>query len=158
MNNPLFTNKRSFEFVSNPGQAEQEVFHGELMPDNSIRLVSDGFENIQNFIDSFRESTEIENIIRRVNNGEIDLLNAKQGVFGDFVGMPNSRSEALNSIISAQRFFESLPKEITDKFNGSFDEWFNSVGNEDFLEKSGLIRKVVEGTVPSESEVVTNES
>lgn len=157
MTNPLMINKRSMEFVSNPGQAEQEIFHGELMPDNTIRLISDGYENIQMYIESFRESTEIENIIRRVNNGEIDLLNARSGVFGDFVGMPNSRSEALNSIISAQRFFESLPDDIKNNFNGSFDNWFNAVGNEDFLEKTGLIKKVVEDSVSSESEVV-NES
>lgn len=144
MINPLFVNERSFQFVSDPGQAEQEIFHGELMPDGSINLVSDGFENIQDFIESFRESSEIENIIARVNAGEVDLLNARHGSYSDLIGLPNSRSEALNSIISAQRFFESLPVDIQSKFNGSFDEWFSQVGNEDFLEKTGLIQKVVE--------------
>lgn len=144
MINPLFVNERSFQFVSDPGLAEQEIFHGELMPDGSINLVSDGFENIQDFIESFRESSEIENIIARVNAGEVDLLNARHGSYSDLIGLPNSRSEALNSIISAQRFFESLPSDIQSKFNGSFDEWFSQVGNEDFLEKTGLIKKVVE--------------
>lgn len=150
MNNVLMINKRSLQFISNPGQAEQEVYHGELLPDNSIKLVFDGYQNIQDFIESFRESTEIENIIRRVNNGELDLLNQRSGVFGDFVGMPNSKSEALNSIISAQRFFESLPDEYRQNFGDSFDQWFNSVGNEDFMEKSGLVKKVVEESSSSE--------
>lgn len=141
MENKLFVNKRSFEFVSNPGSPEKPIYHGKVLPSGEIELVYDGVENIQEYIDSFEQETNIENIITRVNNGEIDLLHSAAGAYMDTVGMPKTYAEILQTVIDGQRTFEMLPIEIKEKFGNDFNQWFAQMGNDDFMEKSGFIKK-----------------
>ena len=142
MENKLLINKRSFEFVSDPGSPIKKKFHGKVMPSGEIELVYDGDENIQEYIDSFEAETNIENIITRVNNGEIDLLNSAVGAYVDTVGMPKTYAEILQTVIDGQRTFEHLPIEIKEKFGNDFNQWFAQLGDDDFLVKSGFVKPV----------------
>lgn len=144
MENKLLCNERSLKFVSNPGSPVKPVYHGKVLPSGEIELVYDGDENIQEYIDSFEKETNIENIIARVNNGEIDLLNSAAGVFVDTVGMPRTYAEVLQTVIDGQKAFEKLPVEIKERFGNDFNQWFAQMGNDDFMVKSGFMKPVEE--------------
>ena len=142
MENKLLVNERSYKFVSDPGSPVKPIYHGKVLSSGEIELVYDGDENIQEYIDSFEEETNIENIITRVNNGEIDLLNSAAGAYVDTVGMPRTYAEILQTVIDGQRTFEHLPVEIKERFGNDFNQWFAQMGNDDFMEKSGFVKPV----------------
>lgn len=154
MENKLMVNERTFQFVSNPGSPEKPVYHGKVLPSGEIELVYDGVENIQEYIDSFEQETNIENIITRVNNGEIDLLHSAAGAYVDTVGMPKTYAEILQTVIDGQRTFELLPVEVKERFGNDFNQWFAQMGDDDFMVKSGFVKPVEE----KKEEVKSDES
>lgn len=131
----------SNKFISNPGSPLKEKYHGKVMENGEIELVFDGYEDLQAYIDSFEEETNIENIITRVNNGEIDLLNTVAGAYIDTVGMPKTYAEVLQTVIDGQKVFEALPVDIKARFDNDFNKWFAQMGDNDFMEKSGFIKQ-----------------
>lgn len=151
MKNKVLNNERSLKFVSNPGSPLKEKFHGKVMDSGEIVLVSDGFDNLQDYIESFAEETKIENIINRVNNGEIDLLNAATGAYIDSVGMPKTYAEILQTVIDGQKVFERLPVDIKEKFGNDFNVWFSQIDDPDFMVKTGLLKEVEKKDIDEEN-------
>lgn len=133
---------RDVQFVTCPGSPLKEEFHGQIQSDGRIKLVSDGFRNIQDYISSFEAEADIHNIIERVNCGELDLLTRAQGSYIDTIGMPKTYAEVLNLVNDGMRVFDSLPVEVREKFNNDFNTWFAQMDDDGFYEKSGFIRKV----------------
>ena len=148
--NKLLVNEKTKKFATNPGSNLKEVFHGELTSSGDIKLVSDGFENWQEYIDSFYEETTIENIIARVAAGELDLLNQRTGEFFDSVGMPKDYREVLQVVADGQRFFDALPIEIKEKFDNNFNTWFATAGDKDWFEKHVLEKEELKEEVKEE--------
>lgn len=98
-------------------------------------LVKIGIRNTQEEIQSFRESCNITNIIERFVNGEVDILNQVDGVYGDFTNTPTSFAEYFNKVKEAEKIFESLPDEIKDKFDNSAEKFFLEFGTSSFNDK-----------------------
>lgn len=146
----------SLEFVSNPGNPLKEIKHGELQVDGSIKLVVDRIENTDETIQSFAESTMIENIMARIAAGQTELLNQKQGFFMDTIGLPQNMADVLNLVIRGKETFEKLPVEIKERFDNDFNKWFIAMDKADFFEKSGFVSPAGEkaGTDPEEGKEV----
>lgn len=100
-------------------------------------LVVKGKEDWQAYIQSFAESCDITNIIRRINAGELDLLNANPGIYGDFSGVPQNMQEALQIRIDSKNTWANLSDEQRELF-GSFDEFCETAGSVDWLKKFGV--------------------
>lgn len=100
-------------------------------------LVVKGKEDFNGYIQSFAESCDITNIIRRINAGELDLLNASPGVYGDFSSVPQSMQEAMQMRIDAKNTWSNLTDEQRDMF-GSFEEFCETAGSEDWFKKFGV--------------------
>ena len=131
--------KHSKKFVSCPGDPMKKIMHGELQVDGTIELVIDRIENTDETIQSFAESTMIENIMARIAAGQTDLLNQREGFFMDTIGLPQNMAEVLNLVIKGKEVFEKLPVEIKERFDNDFNKWFVAMDKEDFFEKSGFV-------------------
>lgn len=151
--------KHSLRFVSCPGDPMKKIMHGELQVDGTIELVVDRIENTDETIQSFAESTMIENIMARIAAGQTDLLNQRNGFFMDTVGLPQNMAEVLNLVIKGQEVFEKLPVEIKERFDNDFNKWFVAMDKEDFFEKSGFVSPAGEnaGKDPEEGKEVKKE-
>ena len=117
------------KFVSNPGNKMHPVQHGEVKDDGTIRLVVDRYENTDEIIDSFRASSDLNNIIARIEAGDVSLLNQRQTFYGDVVGMPKTYAEMLDLIHRGEQFFEKLPVEVKEKYNNDFNQFFADFDN-----------------------------
>lgn len=117
-------NKRCLEFVSNAGNKLHPVRHGKILDDGTIQLVTDRLEDTDEIIDSYRKSTDIHNIIARINAGETNLLNQKQGFFGDVTELPKTYAEMLDLMHRGEEFFNKLPIEVKNKYNNDFNQFF----------------------------------
>ncbi len=124
---------------SNPGSPIKQLYSGFYNDRGQVELKEDGTEDIYAFIQSFAESTDINSIIARYQNGEVDVLEKVQGFYGDITEMPKTYAEALQRISDSEKVFFSLPLDVRAKFGHSFSEFLAASQEDDFLERLGVI-------------------
>ena len=124
--------------VSNPGNPIKQLYSGSYNERGQIDLKEDGTEDTYAFIQSFAESTDIHSILKRYQNGEVDVLEKVQGFYGDITEMPHTYAEALQRIADSEKVFMSLPVEVRAKFGHSFSEFLAASQEEDFLDRLGV--------------------
>lgn len=134
----VFCNKRSYEFVTEPGSPIKVTRHGVVGDDGIIRLVNDGAIDLQEQINSYEPSTNIYNIVAALSPGEFDKMVAPAGDFIDATDMPKTYAEALQLVIDGQNTFAKLPLEVRQKFNNDFNQWFATAGSPDWFQKCGI--------------------
>ncbi len=134
---------------SNPGSPIKQLYAGSYNERGQVVLREDGTENLYDFIQSFAESTDIHAIMRRFENGEVDVLEKVQGFYGDVTDMPKTYAEALQRIADSEKVFMSLPVDVRAKFGHSFSEFLAASNDADFLERLGV---QVDNSVPPEPE------
>ncbi len=123
---------------SNPGNPLKQLYAGSYNERGQVVLREDGTENLYDFIQSFAESTDIHAIMRRFENGEVDVLEKVQGFYGDVTEMPKTYAEALQRIADSEKVFMSLPVDVRAKFGHSFSEFLAASNDADFLERLGV--------------------
>lgn len=116
--------KHSRLFVTNPGTPLHKVMHGEVQDDGTIKLVVDRIEDTDEIINSQAPATRIENIMARIQAGDINLLNQKKGFYGDFTNMPKTYAEMLDLMHKGEEFFNKLPVEVKEQYNNDFGQFF----------------------------------
>ncbi len=123
---------------SNPGNPIKQLYAGSYNERGQVELREDGTENLYDFIQSFAESTDIHAIMRRFENGEVDVLEKVQGFYGDVTEMPKTYAEALQRIADSEKVFMSLPVDVRAKFGHSFSEFLAASNDADFLDRLGV--------------------
>ncbi len=123
---------------SNAGSPIKQLFSGSYNERGQVVLREDGTENLYDYIQSFAESTDIHAIMRRFENGEVDVLEKVQGFYGDVTDMPKTYAEALQRIADSEKVFMSLPVDVRAKFGHSFSEFLAASNDADFLERLGV--------------------
>lgn len=123
---------------SNPGNPLKQLYAGSYNERGQVELKEDGTEDLYAYIQSFAESTDIHSILRRFENGEVDVLEKVQGFYGDITEMPRTYAEALQRIADSEKVFMSLPVDVRAKFNHSFSEFLSASQDADFLDRIGL--------------------
>lgn len=135
-----FAEKR---FFTESGSPLHVLYSPKVEKDGSVELVESGVENFQEYIDSFKESTDLSTILARVGAGETELLFKRPGSYGDFTKLPQTYAEALQLQIDSNRLFGSLPAEVRHKFNDDPGQFFAQSGTEDWFHK-------IEAVLPDE--------
>ena len=123
---------------SHPGNPIKQLFAGSYNERGQVELKEDGTEDLYAYIQSFAESTDIHSILRRFENGEVDVLEKVQGFYGDITEMPHTYAEALQRISDSEKVFMSLPVDVRAKFNHSFSEFLSASQDDDFLDRIGI--------------------
>lgn len=103
--------------------------HREEMDINGRRkLIKDRKINIYERIQSSKDSTDINNILRRAAEGDYNVLNMVSGNYLDIVDAPSSLAEAQHFVIRAKEEFNSLPKEVKAKFENNAEIYVAQYG------------------------------
>lgn len=131
------------KFVSNPGSPFHTLYTPKVDKNGSITLVEAGVQNTDEVIQSYAESTDIHVLIQRIQNGELELLNARQGQYGDFTNLPNTFGEFLQLQIDSKRLFWSLPLEVRSKFDNDLNKFLAQSGTLDWY-------KQIESVLPAD--------
>lgn len=118
-----------------------------------------GEPEVTKTVQSEKERTEVNNIIRRYNKtGLIDHVAKGVAQYGDFTEI-NEYQENLNMIIKAEASFAALPAEVRKKFDndpGQFFEFATDPKNRDSLVEMGLAH-VKTPPEPTKVEIVNKE-
>ncbi len=124
--------------MSHPGNPIKQLYSGSYNERGQLELKEDGTEDLYAFIQSFAESTDIHAILKRYQNGEVDVLEKVQGFYGDITEMPHTYAEALQRIADSEKVFMSLPVDVRAKFGHSFSEFLAASQDSDFLDRLGV--------------------
>lgn len=123
------------DIISNPGSPFKKVYKPQVNKDGTITLIEDGIVNTDEEIASFADSVDIENIVFRYLNGEVDVLNQHVGQYGDFTNLPKTLAEFLQLQIDSRRTFDGLPAEIRSKFDNDVNQFFAQSGSKEWFDK-----------------------
>lgn len=132
------------------GDPMKKVYKPVVGDDGIIELAESGFESLYDFIQSWKDSVDINVILARYANGDVEALSKVQGAYGDFTQFPTTYAEMLNRVIQGKNMFASLPLEIREKYNHDFAQFIAAMDKPDFWEQFKPADSVEEG--------VTNES
>ncbi len=143
---------------THPGNPIKQLYVGSYNERGQLELKEDGTEDTYAFIQSFAESTDIHSILRRYENGEVDVLEKVQGFYGDITEMPHTYAEALQRIADSEKVFMSLPVDVRAKFGHSFSEFLAASQDADFLDRLGVEPDVQPEPVPAEPTPVIPET
>lgn len=140
------------EFVTSPGNKVHVTYSPKVLDNGIIKLIPSGKENIQDKINSFRDTCDMSFILSRLAMGDTSVINKNSMTFGDFTKVPKSYAEALQLVIDAEKQFYELPLETRNLFDNDYKQWFASAGSDSWLDRMGINKeqKVVEA---SEKEV-----
>ena len=123
--------------LANAGSPVKVLFRGKYDANGRVVLEKSGEENLYDYIQSFRDSVDLNVILARFSNGEVDALSKAQGFYADVTDFPKNMAEALNRINQAEEMFKALPLETRQKFDCSFEQFLAQSGTDDWLSKIG---------------------
>lgn len=126
------------EFVTCSGSKVHITYSPKVLDNGIIKLIPSGKENIQDKINSFRDSCDISFILRRLQMGDTSVLTDKVPNYGDFTSVPKSYAEALQYVIDAEKKFYDLPLDTRNLFDNDYRQWFATAGSPDWLNKMGI--------------------
>lgn len=128
----------------NPGNPLKTLYKPKVNDDGVLELVEAGQENLYDYIQSWKDSTDINVILARYANGDVDALSKVQGAYGDFTQFPKTYAEMLNRVNQGRLLFAELPLEIREKYNHDFAQFIAAMDEPDFWEQFKPDEKVKE--------------
>lgn len=131
----------------NSGDPMKKVYKPVVGDDGIIQLVESGVESLYDSIQSWKDSVDINFILARYANGDVDALSKVQGAYGDFTQFPSTYAEMLNRVIQGKNLFASLPLEIREKYNHDFSQFIAAMDKPDFWEQFKSSEPKEEGVV-----------
>lgn len=127
------------------GNGLKKVYKPVVRDDGVVDLVEAGTESLYDYIQSWKDSVDINVIMARYANGDVDALSKVQGAYGDFTQFPTTYAEMLNRVIQGKHMFASLPLEIREKYNHDFGQFIAAMDKPDFWEQFKAPDTVKEG-------------
>lgn len=97
------------EYVSNPGSTIKVEYSPKVLSDGRIELKPSGKIDIKAMINSQRELTDINYIVKQIENGNYDVINPVEPFYGDSTKFPQTYAEVLQLRIDAEKSFYELP-------------------------------------------------
>lgn len=123
---------------TNVGTSEHILYSPEFDSNGHFDLVESGREDLYAYIQSFKDSVDVNMILKRYTEGDVSALSRAQGSFGDFTQFPGTYAEMLNKLNDGENYFNSLPLETRAKFDHSFGVFVSSFGTPEFYDRLGL--------------------
>lgn len=135
------------DFVTDPGSPDRVLYSAKVQPDGSLKIVECGKEDLQAKIESFRDSTDMNYILKQLALGNVGVLAVHPGQYGDFTQQPKTMAEALQLQIDAENAWYRLPVDIRAKFDHDLNKWLVTAGSEEwnkamFPEKSNSLNDI----------------
>lgn len=80
-----------------------------------IDLSEDGEVDTFDAIQELSDYVDIDNIVKRYNNGEIDVLEKVQGFYGDLTTLPVDMRGIYDLNAQGKNLFDSLPEDVREQ-------------------------------------------
>lgn len=107
--------------VSNSGSRMRRIWTPHFvesklgLAEYDIDLSEDGAIDIFDAIQELSDYVDIDNIVKRYNNGEIDVLEKVQGFYGDLTTLPFDMRGIYDLNAQGKILFNSLPEDVRER-------------------------------------------
>lgn len=118
---------RSGRVFSPAGAKTKVTYQLQIEPDGNRKLVETGVKDVYEEIQSYKESSLIENIVKRAANGDLTALSQRQGVYLDTTLLPTDLITANEAVRRAEAVYKSLPADVRSEYGG-FKEFVQAFG------------------------------
>lgn len=108
------------------GGHRQPVYKRLRDPQGCPYLEKVGETDTQDLIDSYRDETDINRIVRRYTAGDTSVLARVQGVYFDATGAPTNLTTAFETVNLAKDYFNQLPASVQREF-GSLGGFLSAI-------------------------------
>lgn len=116
-----------------------KTLYGPIYDDKGIiGLKEIGTHDLYSEIQSHADSVDIHVLLKMYENGDESVFSRVQGAYGDFTHMPSTFAEALNTMIAAEQYFNSLPVDIKAKFGHSFSQFLAGMDSPTWAADAGI--------------------
>lgn len=109
------------------GSRKKKMFEPSFDDDGRFSLVESGEADLYDEIQSYKDSVDINVLLRKYQEGDLSVLERAQSMYGDFSNVPTSYSGMLNSMLQSRNVFDSLPVEIRARFDHSFEQFISAM-------------------------------
>lgn len=123
---------RTFSAVGTP---DKVLYVAKYQEDGTIVLTEKGKDSLYDYIQSNRDSCDINLLVARFNNGDVDALSKVQGAYGDFTKFPTTYAELLNRVNEGRAMFDDLPLALREKYNHDFGQFMAAMDKQDFWDQ-----------------------
>lgn len=124
---------------ANAGTREHTLYIAQFDEYGNHTLVESGKENLYDYIQSHKESVDIHVIMERFARGDVQALQRRQAMFGDFTDFPTTYAGMLNAVQAGEQHFMSLPLEVRQRFDNNFAKWLAAMDDmPSFLQKMSV--------------------
>lgn len=134
-------------FYSEAGSGVRPVYKSVLGKNGNIDLIEDGIDDLYAYIQSFKNSVDINLIVERYAHGDVYALEQRLGSYGDFVEVPTSYMDILNSIVDLRTAYEKTDMNI------SFEEYAKSIIDPAVNVVKDSVKEVINNVQESEQPV-----
>lgn len=136
---------------SNSGSGVRDKMSVVISADGGKHLAKVGKEDFYSFIQSHRDSVDLQKILQRcMITGDVSALQQRQGAFIDATVYPTDNRQYHNILMNAEKIYDNLVSDL--KKDLSFDAFL-----ETFSDPTAL-RKLIESRKTENKEVINNES
>ena len=120
------------------GDGKAEEYGYEYNNKNQKVLVKTGEKDLYKEIQSYHDSTRIENILARVAIGDMSDFRP-DGIYTDATKIPNNLIEAKKEMLKVENLWNHMPNDVKREYNFNIDEFMAAAGTEAWLIQTGLI-------------------
>lgn len=121
------------------GRALQDTFGYEIDKFGQKVLIKTGETDLYAKIQESLEETKIENILKSVMAGDTSVLRP-DGIYEDISNMPKNLIEARQAMQNLENLWNTLDKEIKEKYDWSVEKFIGASGSETWLKDMGIIK------------------
>lgn len=123
-----------------PGNIMEPQYKERYDENGNAYLEQVGEINTYEKIQSYKDEVDPMSILARYAAGDTTVM-ANPGWYIDTSKLPANYIEWRNLMNEQKEKFETLPLEIRNKFNNSFDQWAATAGEQEWIEKMGIMPK-----------------
>lgn len=123
--------------VSKVGERVEDTFQAVVSENGSIDLEVNGKVDRYAYIQSFKDETDLSQIIKRFTRGDMSGLR-DGGMYGDFTEFPKTYAEAQQKMINATNMFMELPVEKRALYNHDPNQFIADIGSEKWMDVLGI--------------------
>lgn len=122
--------------ITNSGDKYLPQYIETINEKGKLTLKPSGKKNIYEMIQASHEETKIYNILEKyAQSGDDAIINKRQSIYGNFVGVPQTPIEMQNKLMQADKAFEELDKDVREAFENDKNMFKKSIMENTLEEK-----------------------
>lgn len=113
---------------SNPGEVMAPIYELKVDAKGKRGIVKVGETNLQEAIDSEFASVDMNLVLKRLENGDFDVLNKVEGFYADVAALPVDIREIMEMNEKASMIFDEMPDDLRRIYGNDYMQFLYDPG------------------------------